>query len=258
MICIWSSWCHCYSIASLNSRMVYPFWCRLTQVVLEERLLNGCLFVCKFRLAFLALMFSKVALGAVWWFWSKSLMRGRVLQCYISLWQNLTGQRMTCACSLTVYWAVDKNNVNYSWRCFTKHGPHASGHKRALLSPRYPRRSHNGPVSCCTFAAYGARVTMLCQWGWLGSFHSFVPGDLELWPWHSNSSERGTKHVFPVISAQIRSAVPEIFEWQKKQENNTCHTTTTTPQPFYGHFSRTTRVSQCQKRTSGLYGARGD
>jgi len=35
-------------------------------------------------------------------------------------------------------------------------------------------------------------------------------------------------------------------------------TTTTTPQPFYGPFSGTTRVSRCQKRTSGLYGARGD
>jgi len=34
--------------------------------------------------------------------------------------------------------------------------------------------------------------------------------------------------------------------------------TTTTPQPFYGPFSGTTRVSWCQKRTSGLHGARGD
>jgi len=30
------------------------------------------------------------------------------------------------------------------------------------------------------------------------------------------------------------------------------------PQPFYGPFSWTIRVSQCQKRTSGLYGARED
>jgi len=30
------------------------------------------------------------------------------------------------------------------------------------------------------------------------------------------------------------------------------------PQPFYGPFSRTTRVSRCQKSTSGLYGARED
>jgi len=33
---------------------------------------------------------------------------------------------------------------------------------------------------------------------------------------------------------------------------------TFTPQPFYGPFSATTRVSRCQKRTSGLYGARED
>jgi len=35
-------------------------------------------------------------------------------------------------------------------------------------------------------------------------------------------------------------------------------TTTPLPQPFYGPFSGTTRVSRCQKRTSGLYGARED
>jgi len=32
----------------------------------------------------------------------------------------------------------------------------------------------------------------------------------------------------------------------------------TTPQPFYGPFSGTTRVSRCQKRISRLYGARED
>jgi len=31
------------SLASLKSRMVLPFWCRLTQVVLEKRPLNWCL-----------------------------------------------------------------------------------------------------------------------------------------------------------------------------------------------------------------------
>jgi len=30
------------------------------------------------------------------------------------------------------------------------------------------------------------------------------------------------------------------------------------PQPFYGPFSGTTRVSRCQKRTSVLYDARED
>jgi len=36
--------------------------------------------------------------------------------------------------------------------------------------------------------------------------------------------------------------------------NLALHTTATT---VYGPFSGTTQVSQCQKRTSGLYGARG-
>ena len=34
--------------------------------------------------------------------------------------------------------------------------------------------------------------------------------------------------------------------------------THTDTQPFYGPFSRTTWVSRCQKRTSGLYGAMED
>ena len=30
------------SLASVKSKMVLPFWCRLTQVVPEKRPLNGC------------------------------------------------------------------------------------------------------------------------------------------------------------------------------------------------------------------------
>jgi len=42
--CIWPSWCHCHSlsVAPVKSRLVLPFWYRLTQVVLEKRPLNGC------------------------------------------------------------------------------------------------------------------------------------------------------------------------------------------------------------------------
>ena len=39
-------------------------------------------------------------------------------------------------------------------------------------------------------------------WGVMG-VQFFVPGDLDLWPWHSNLSEWGTKHVFPVNLAQV-------------------------------------------------------
>ena len=44
----------------------------------------------------------------------------------------------------------------------------------------------------------------------------FVHGDLDLWSWYSNSSKWGTKHIFPVNLAQIRSPVPEMFHTQKK------------------------------------------
>jgi len=42
------SWCHCHSlsIASVKSRLVLPFWYRLTWVVPEKGPLNGCVCVC--------------------------------------------------------------------------------------------------------------------------------------------------------------------------------------------------------------------
>jgi len=44
MICILSSWRHCHPVISCSSKMRngLPFWWRLTQVVLEKRLLNEC------------------------------------------------------------------------------------------------------------------------------------------------------------------------------------------------------------------------
>ena len=42
--CIWPSWCHCHSqsLVSVKSRLVLPFWYRLTGVVPEKGPLNGC------------------------------------------------------------------------------------------------------------------------------------------------------------------------------------------------------------------------
>ena len=47
IVCVWSSWCHCHprtpsSLASFKSRLVLPFWYRLSQVVLEKRPMNRC------------------------------------------------------------------------------------------------------------------------------------------------------------------------------------------------------------------------
>ena len=46
--CIWPSRCHCHSLslASVKSRLVFPFWYRLTRVVPDKGPLNGCVCVC--------------------------------------------------------------------------------------------------------------------------------------------------------------------------------------------------------------------
>ena len=46
--CIRHSWCHCrsLSLASVKSRLVLPFWYRLTRVVSEKGPLNGRVYVC--------------------------------------------------------------------------------------------------------------------------------------------------------------------------------------------------------------------
>jgi len=42
--CLWPSRCHCHSLslASLKSRLVFPFWYRLTRVVPDKGPLNVC------------------------------------------------------------------------------------------------------------------------------------------------------------------------------------------------------------------------
>jgi len=42
--CIWPS--HSWSLASVKSRLVLPFWYRLTVVVPDKGSLNGCVCVC--------------------------------------------------------------------------------------------------------------------------------------------------------------------------------------------------------------------
>jgi len=47
--CVWPSWCHCHSLslASVKSRLVLPFWYRLTQVVPDKGPLNRCHVCCE-------------------------------------------------------------------------------------------------------------------------------------------------------------------------------------------------------------------
>ena len=64
--CIWPSWCHCHSLslAAVKSRLVLPFWYRLTQVVLEKRPLNGCSSSSTYLLSYYLLFHSQVSFQA--------------------------------------------------------------------------------------------------------------------------------------------------------------------------------------------------
>ena len=44
MICVWSGWCHRHPIISCSSKIQngLPFWCQVTQVVLEKKAINTC------------------------------------------------------------------------------------------------------------------------------------------------------------------------------------------------------------------------
>ena len=66
--CIWPSWCHCHSLshASVKSRLVLPFWYRLTRVVPDKGPLNGCVCVCVYCLFFCLQCFDAVGWVAGW------------------------------------------------------------------------------------------------------------------------------------------------------------------------------------------------
>ena len=61
--CIWPSWCHCHSLslAPVKSRLVLPFWYRLTWVVPEKEPLNRC--VCLWPTCLLLTATSTFGLG---------------------------------------------------------------------------------------------------------------------------------------------------------------------------------------------------
>ena len=76
----------------------------------------------------------------------------------------------------------------------------------------------------------------------------------ELWTDHRKLNETGESPVLSTLEGMLLNSVRG--GWSKILAKH--DTTTTTPQPLYGPFSGTTRVSRCQNRTSGLYGARED
>jgi len=75
-----------------------------------------------------------------------------------------------------------------------------------------PRAAHFTPEINRTQAAERAEKMPLL---------SLVTLTFDIWPWPSNSSERGTKHIFRVNLPQIRSAIFEIFHIQTKKHRLT-------------------------------------
>jgi len=84
--CIGPSWCHCHSLslASVQSRLVLPFWYRLTWVVPDKEPLNGC--VCMLSVWHLLLLFF-LCIVVCCCVWSVSGMC--VLPLYFTFYKNL-------------------------------------------------------------------------------------------------------------------------------------------------------------------------
>jgi len=67
--CIWPSWCHCHSLslASVKSRLVLPFWYRLTRVVPDKEPLNGCVCVRACVYCIQSTEFFIITFSPTWW-----------------------------------------------------------------------------------------------------------------------------------------------------------------------------------------------
>ena len=67
--CIWPSWCQCHSLslASVKSRLVLPFWYRLTWEVLDKGPLNEC--VCAVTMSANASESGDLRRERGWWGW---------------------------------------------------------------------------------------------------------------------------------------------------------------------------------------------
>ena len=125
-VCIWPSWCHCLSLslASVKSRLVLPFWYRLTRVVAEKGPLNGCVCVCVSRYWFQWHLTFKNAAGALYTVQfthhkvSKMLLKKGMFQVVGSLCIKLLYSEMVaiCSCNLSTVGGLSSSRVSlFSW-----------------------------------------------------------------------------------------------------------------------------------------------
>ena len=129
--CLSPSWCHCHSLslASVKSRLVLPFWYRLTWVVPEKGPLNVCVCVCvlvcglsgtistNMNHSLINFGMCKLRMGwslgyIMWWFWERHyilinhlILCGSVQRHSIlcgSLWQDATSRHSTHTTELII------------------------------------------------------------------------------------------------------------------------------------------------------------
>ena len=109
--CIWPNWCHCHSLslASVKSRLVLPFWYRLTRVVPEKRAAKR---VCRRRRRSRDVLYREVR-SICWRPNSKIILSCRrcvlTFQIPISLFVAVYGFvffYVSCMCSAVVLYAV--------------------------------------------------------------------------------------------------------------------------------------------------------
>jgi len=130
MICIWSSWCHCHPIISCFNTLQHclPFWCQLTQDVLEKRPLNRvvvvvvfCSGVCVLRQGFTTLLYcTQTTMNGLGYAW-KALER-----CFSADVTEKISWMTFCA-DRTVTFRDD----NHPHQLFTRSHSVQSGHKPA-------------------------------------------------------------------------------------------------------------------------------
>ena len=82
--CIWPSWCHCHSLslASVKSRLVFPFWYQLTWVVPDKWQLNGCVCV-------VIIVYTAVAVAAYDCWWKSYPVVTLILLCWLHAYRRL-------------------------------------------------------------------------------------------------------------------------------------------------------------------------
>jgi len=110
MICIWSNWCHCHPIIScfvkIQNGLPILFWCHLTQVVLENTLLNECCCVMELKYVVIKLWITLLAGCGEWeqFWWDKPTNDINVVTgCHRELYQGRILYEAGCFCESNIH-----------------------------------------------------------------------------------------------------------------------------------------------------------